>query len=118
MLTQAKVEHDLEKWESGALGSDGAHAVVADGASEALDAALGLQMLSIRLDQGLFDALKSIAAFHAIGLQPMVRDLLVRFARAELKMIVEKLAGQAMEQELRLDGEESGPAAAYFDKAA
>jgi predicted DNA binding CopG/RHH family protein len=54
----------------------------------AVDEALELQMISIRLQKYLISALKVIADHHKVGYQPMIRDLLGRFARSELKIIL------------------------------
>jgi predicted DNA binding CopG/RHH family protein len=66
-----------------------------------LDDALGLQMISIRLQKDLLDQLKLIAKFHGIGYQPMVRDVLSRWARREIvdiakQQMEEKEARQAL----------------------
>jgi len=78
-------------WESGVLGRDEAHVAVLDAkASRETDDATGLQMISIRLEKSLLRDLKEIAALHGIGYQPMVRDLLHRFATAEIKTILQE----------------------------
>lgn len=79
-------------WESGKLGRDEANARVADPAEEtALDDALGLQLISIRLQGALIKDMKLIAEYHGIGYQPLMRDVLNRFARAELHTIAENM---------------------------
>lgn len=78
---------NAEKWEDGTLGTDAAHAVRVPAASAALDEAMELQLISIRLQKNLIDNLKAIAAHHGIGYQPMIRDLLNRFALSEAKRI-------------------------------
>ena len=57
---------------------------------QAIDDSLGMQMISIRLQRDLVNVLKEIAAFHGIGYQPMVRDLLYRFAVSEIKEVLVK----------------------------
>lgn len=85
---------DEQLWEDGELGRDEAHVRVADdGETAQVDEALELQMISIRLQKGLLDALKEIAGHHGIGYQPMIRDLLNRFARSEIRgMLQDRLA--------------------------
>lgn len=84
-------ESDIEKWESGELGASAEHVRVSSPAkAEAVDAALGLQLVSIRLPRKLIADLKAIAEYHGIAYQPMVRDLLTRFSQAETKMILTK----------------------------
>ena len=112
MTAKAKYQRDMERWDNNELGNDEAFAAVAEGAAEALDEALNLQLISIRLQKGLIEALKSIAKYHGVGYQPMVRDLLSRFARAELQVIIEK------QQSLIEVSEEASPAAPYFQREA
>lgn len=82
-------EADGDRWESGELGRDAAHMRVADKkTSSDLDDALDLQMISIRLEKGLLRDLKEIAAHHKLSYQPMIRDLLKRFAISEIKTIL------------------------------
>jgi hypothetical protein len=81
-----------EKWESGEYGRSEEHAgVVSDEESAALDESLGLQPISIRLQRSLITRLKIIAKYRGIGYQPLVRDLLNRFAVSELKDIIHEL---------------------------
>jgi predicted DNA binding CopG/RHH family protein len=58
---------------------------------QAIDESLGLQMISIRLQRSLLNNLKLIAEHHKIGYQPLIRDLLNRFARAESQRILHEL---------------------------
>lgn len=79
-------------WESGKLGRSGEHVVVASPEVEAaLDEALGLQPISVRLQQSLIKDLKLIARYHGIGYQPLMRDALHRFARFELRAMAETM---------------------------
>jgi hypothetical protein len=78
----------IEQWEDGRLGRDAEHAAVSAGSKQEVDDALGLQSISIRLQKQLLGDLKKIADYHGVGYQPMVRDLLNRFARSEIKKIL------------------------------
>lgn len=81
-----------EKWESGEYGLSLEHVgVVPEEASGALDASLGLQLVSIRLQRSLIKNLKLIAKYRGVAYQPLVRDLLNRFATSELKDIFHEL---------------------------
>jgi len=81
-----------EKWESGELGRSLEHAEVAGAvASDSLDESLGLQLVSIRLQRSLIQNLKIIAKYRGVAYQPLVRDLLNRFAVSELKLIFGEL---------------------------
>ena len=78
-----------DAWESGALGADEKHAhPVNPELAGQIDDALGLQMISIRLDKSLIESFKVLGAFHGIGYQPLMRDALKRFADCEMKSIV------------------------------
>ncbi len=93
-------EADGERWESGELGRDEQFMRVADKAdSAALDEAVGLQMISIRLEKALLKDLKEIAGHHNISYQPMIRDLLNRFATNELKAIYQARLDEMMNME-------------------
>lgn len=79
----------VDAWESGKFGREEAFVATADVADEhALDEALGLKLISIRLPIKLIEELKFVANHHGIGYQPLIRDLLTRFAVSELKLIL------------------------------
>ena len=79
-------------WESGALGLSDEHVVGASPDVEAaLDDALCLQPISVRLQQSLINDLKLIAKYHGIGYQPLMRNALNRFARFELREMAETM---------------------------
>ena len=93
-------EADGERWESGELGRDEQFMRVADKSkSAALDDAVGLQMISIRLEKALLKDLKEIAGHYSISYQPMIRDLLNRFAVNELKAIYQARLDEMMKME-------------------
>ena len=79
-------------WETGKLGRSENHVVVASDEDEAaLDQAVSLKPISIRLHKSLINDLKLIAQHHGIGYQPLMRDALNRFARFELRTIAEEM---------------------------
>jgi predicted DNA binding CopG/RHH family protein len=79
---------ETEQWENGALGRDEAHIAVAPTSNAlAIDDALGLQMISIRLPKELIEAFKAIATVNEMGYQPLMRSTLQRFADSELKRL-------------------------------
>lgn len=78
-----------EKWDSRELGASPEHAIKAtDEVHQELTDALGLQLISIRLQKKLIEDLKFIAKSNGIGYQPLIRDLLNRFVLAEKKSIM------------------------------
>jgi predicted RNA-binding protein len=87
--TAGELSDNTQDWESGTLGRDEQYVKRVDGADAAiLDDALGMQMISIRLQKGLLDDLKFIAKANGIGYQPLMRDVLQRFVVGEVKNIV------------------------------
>ncbi len=79
----------LDAWDTGALGQDEGFVERVDVSFDSsLDSALDLQPISIRLQKGLIEDLKLISLAHGIGYQPMIRDVLVKFAECEIKQIV------------------------------
>lgn len=79
-----------ESWDSRALGADEQYVGVADESHEAaLQDALELQAISIRLPKDMIRNYKLIADFHGVGYQPLMRDVLYRFIKPALKEILE-----------------------------
>lgn len=88
-------------WDTGKLGRDEKHVKVSSPESgQALDEGLELQMISIRLQNGLIEQLKFIAEFHRIGYQPMIRDVLCRWARTEILSIARQMQEQIEASEI------------------
>ncbi len=88
-----KIENSAEAWE---LGSDLKHARVVDKKIGAqIDEALGLQMISIRLEQDLIESYKLLGAKYDMGYQPLMRKALKRFVEGEFKLI----ASEALEKQ-------------------
>jgi len=89
MSEKTKILSTDGAWESGELGESEKSARVADSAiKNRVDDALGLQMISIRLEKKLIDSFKVLGDFHGVGYQPLMRDALKRFAESEMKAIV------------------------------
>lgn len=109
-----KIPNTAENWENGSLGlNPSAARVVLKQEAAAVEQAIGLNMhaISIRLPQDLIGTLKEIAAYRGVGYQPMVRDLLQRWAAEELKsMLAERL-----EDAKRRADEYAGPAVVSRD---
>lgn len=97
-----------DAWDARTLGHDEKFAKRAGRSSEAaLDKALGLQLISIRLQRELLKDLKFIATAHNIGYQPLIRDILSRFVVHEKKAIrreaMERLKLQLAEEQAARD---------------
>ena len=71
-----------DPWESRTLGASEKHACKLPHKEElAIDEALGLQIISIRLQKKLIANLKLIAKHEGIGYQPLIRQVLTHFVR-------------------------------------
>ncbi len=90
-MTMKKIKDTEGAWESRELGAEEAFVSVADESHElALEEALELQAISIRLPKELIKQYKLIAGFHGVGYQPLMRDVLHRFVKGALKEILEQ----------------------------
>lgn len=88
MTGKDKIEGTTEAWESGELGSDGEFAEPVEIDEGAVDEALELQMISIRLQKSLIDDFKLIGKINGIGYQTLMRQILKRFADSEIKLLL------------------------------
>jgi len=87
-----EVEVSMDPWETGELGRSDEHVGVSSAELEKeVDLALELQMISVRLPQHLIKDLKFIADYRAIGYQPLIRDVLLRWVRLEMSQIAHEL---------------------------
>ena len=80
---------DASKWESRELGAgDDSDVVAPSEISERLDKVTKTKAISIRLPIQLIEQLKLIAKANGVAYQPMTRDVLERFAVAEMQMLL------------------------------
>ena len=93
---------DIQKWESGQLGKSTEHAVLDSAATKALDDALGMQSISIRLPTRMIQEYKLVAAHHGIGYQPLMRDILQRWIPSGLQEILKDAESRAEQADERL----------------
>ena len=99
-----KIDGTEEAWESGLLGGSAEHVAVAPAELEAaIDAALGMKAISIRMPTQLVDAYRLIAAHHGIGYQPLMRDILQRWVKEGLKEVLDHQTKKADEAEVRIE---------------
>ena len=90
-----------DAWDTGELGRDEKYVRVAKPESElALEETLGLQMISIRLQKELIEQLKLIAEYRRVGYQPLMRDVLCRWARSEMLVIANEMREQLKAREV------------------
>lgn len=90
MATRKKIESTDQAWDEGSLGRSMEHARAAGAEhEEALESALELQAISIRLPKQMIDQFKLVAHFHGVGYQPLMRDVLARFLPGAIREILE-----------------------------
>ena len=100
-----KIPGSAESWESGRLGLEKSTAkVVTRDEAAAVDHAAGLNMhpISIRLPVDLICQMKEIAEYHGIGYQPLIRDVIQRWAVNELSAIYDTRATEARKRKVDL----------------
>ena len=91
---------EVDPWETGDLGKDEKYVECASAeVKREIETSLELQMISIRLQKELIEELKLIANYRGIGYQPLMRDVLCRFARAEILQIAAELTEQQKARE-------------------
>ena len=79
-IKKEKIQNTAQAWESGELGRDIKHARAADKKMGIqIDEALGLQMISIRLEKDLIESYKLLGTKYDMGYQPLMREALKRF---------------------------------------
>jgi predicted DNA binding CopG/RHH family protein len=79
-------EHTDVKWESGELGASEEHVRKVSAEEEkAVDDALDLQVISIRLQKALIEQFKALAKHEGIGYQPLMRQVLTHYAHDAMK---------------------------------
>lgn len=102
MSETAKIPASDEAWDDGGLGEDFTHAkVLKDDIEFQIDDALELQSISIRLQKSLIDDFKAIAELNGLGYQPLMRQVLNRFADCEKKKILRERLIEMQEQKQR-----------------
>jgi uncharacterized protein (DUF4415 family) len=89
-----KIMDTDEAWDTRALGADEAFAATTDMDEAALDEALELQPISIRLHKSLIEDFKLIAGMNGLGYQTLMRQVLRRFADCEKKQILRDMAAE------------------------
>ncbi len=91
-----KIKDTEQAWDARTLGAEDEFVGVADASHEqALEDALELQAISIRLPKDLIRNYKLIAEFHGVGYQPLMRDVLTRWACSETLAIADEIKRHA-----------------------
>lgn len=104
MARHEKIKASDEAWETGQLGQDEEFVKVAKNVDESkIDESLELHPVSIRLQKSLIEDFKMIAKLNGIGYQPLMRQVLSRFAECEKKQIIRALLTERGELDLEDD---------------
>lgn len=106
-----KIAGTEDAWDNRELGSDPNSAVLSEAADEeAINDALALQPISIRLQKSLIEDFKLIAQLNGFGYQTLMRQVLTRFADCEKKRILREVASAAAQRSAaRLSGDDERP---------
>lgn len=77
-----KFDKDTELWETRQLGASAEHAVpISDEEEKEIDEAMGLQLLSFRIQKSVIEQLKQLSKLEGIGYQPLMRQVLTKYVR-------------------------------------
>lgn len=77
-----RFDADSELWETRQLGASAEHAKpVSDEEDKAIDDAMGLHLLSFRIQKTVIEQLKQLAKLEGIGYQPLMRQVLTKYVR-------------------------------------
>lgn len=90
-----KIQGTEEAWETGLLGQDEKFvkkSKLTVDEKQALDEALELKSISIRMPNSLIDSLKDIAEINGLGYQTLIKQILNRFVEAEMKQALREKA--------------------------
>ena len=92
--------NNADQWDNRQLGASAEHVSRAPESDEdLLDDALGMQLISIRLQKKLIRDLKKIADCQGVGYQPLIRDLLNRFVQSEQRRMLGEKLNELRQQE-------------------
>jgi uncharacterized protein (DUF4415 family) len=103
-LSQKKIKEiealvaDHEKWDDH-VGLPEYSVALSDQECRAIDEGLGFRAISLRLDKTLIDQFKELARLGGIGYQPLMRDVLTEYAKAnEHKLVALLPASEAAQR--------------------
>lgn len=85
-MTNSHKEHTDKEWENHELGASEEYVrKVSSEEEKAIDDALDLQVISIRLQKRLIEIFKELAKSEGIGYQPLMRQVLTHYAHNTMK---------------------------------
>jgi hypothetical protein len=98
-----RLSADHERWDTGELGRSEEHMrILSDEEEKDIDDGLGLQHISLRLNKNLIEQLKGLAKLEGIGYQPLIRQVLTKYTKANEHKLDRSLS--AAEAAQRADG--------------
>jgi hypothetical protein len=100
-MSNTRIPATDEAWDERQLGADENHVKVAPAKlTEGIDEAAGMQLISIRLPKDLIEDYKLIASWNKdIGYQPLMRQILQRFADSEKRLILSAVLAEKAKEE-------------------
>ena len=98
MNAKARITPTEEPWEDRTVGSEEQFVEVAPDINAAVDAALDLHPISIRLQKNLIDNLKALSHLHGLGYQPLIRQILTRWVDSEVKVMIAQRVNERVEK--------------------
>lgn len=98
MNAKPNTDPSRDAWEDRSVGAQEEFVQVAPDIEAALNHALDLQPISIRLQKNLIDNLKALAQLHGLGYQPLIRQILTRWVDAEVKQMIAQRANEMVAQ--------------------
>jgi predicted DNA binding CopG/RHH family protein len=100
MSNTVETNTSADPWDTGELGRSEEFVKRAPAElQEEIDTALALQMISVRLKKETIKDMKAIAEYRGVGYQPLIRDVLAQFVRAELALILREMQEQKKARE-------------------
>lgn len=86
------IEDKIENWESGELGTSPEFAKKSNTLTDAIiEDACDLKAISIRLEKSLIEDFKAFSRIYDVGYQPLIRQVLTRFAEGEKRMLLKQM---------------------------
>ena len=101
MAKSLEIDSSVEAWENRKLGCDEDYVEAVSLDDMIVDEEFGLQPISIRMRKQLIKDLKIIAEHNSIGYQTLMKQILERFAQAELREMARALVSSQRERELQ-----------------
>lgn len=101
MTEERRIPASDGAWDSGELGRNEEFAKISDNVDDsAIDVAMELIPVSIRLQKSLIEDFKMIAKHNGVGYQPLMRQVLTRFAVAETRQMANDLLAEQKKRDL------------------